>query len=177
MKEPLQLKNVVSMQQQNLRNSISLMETGEALVCTFKSPKALFFGYIPRQMCVIWKYPDIDQLYVQKNGYTFFTWSHSCEALVLTGLVTHVYEVYDFDVEITFNIFNPIKFITLTSVELFNEKIEMFLAEMFNNWRSPELFTTPEFYKYMADKFTEANTIFQPLGVAINAIDPPGFNE
>ena len=85
--------------------------------------------------------------------------------------------MYDFDVEITFNIFNPIKFITLTSVELFNEKIEMFLAEMFNNWRSPELFTTPEFYKYMADKFTEANTIFQPLGVAINAIDPPGFNE
>ena len=171
--EPVKLKNIATAIQKNLRSSIRFLEEGEALTCTFKSPEALFFGYIPRNLCVVWKYPNIDQLHVQKSGYTFFTWSHSCVALVNIGLVTHSYNVYNINVEVTFSIFDPIKFITLTTVELFDEKIEMFLADTLKPWENSRIVKTPEYYRYTSDKFMEANNIFQPLGVAINDIGIP----
>ena len=163
------------MKQNNLRSSISLMKTGEALTCSFVNPKALFFGYIPRQMAVIWKYPNQEELHVQRSGYTYFTWSHSCETLVNIGLVSHLYIIGHIVVEVTFHIFDPIKFTTLTTVDLFNESLEMFLTDMFKGKENGP-FETPEFYKYLSEKFVEANKQFQPLGVGITAIDPPGFN-
>ena len=174
--EPISLSEVKSIKDVNLRTALKKMYSGEALVCSFTSPCALFFGYIPRQMSVVWKYPNEDKLYVQKNGYTYFTWSHSCEFFVVTGLVSHTYKIGSINVSITFHIFDPVKFTKLTTVELFNEKIEIFLGDMFKGKQEDE-FQKPSFYKYMAEKFTEANQIFQPLGVSINAIDPPGFNE
>ena len=173
--EPIYLKNVATMKDEKLYSAMLKYRDGEALTVSFIKPKALFIGVIPRQVAVIWKYNNSDELHVQKSGCTYFLWNHSIEYLVITGLVSHVYHVGELDISVTFHVFDPIKFVTHSNPDELDTKLEDFIIKMFSG-RENESFRSTEFYKYLSDKFMESNRIFQPLGVGITAIDPPGFN-
>lgn len=173
--EPIQLKDLAEMKVGTLRDARALISTGASLVYSFKYPSALFLGNIPRQAVVIWRYPNTETLFIQKAGWTYFTWSHSTELLILTGLVSHVYEFDKLRVRLTFYVFDPIKFASSIKASELNELFDKFLNQMFAN-KQNEDFETAENLHYISVKFMEANREFQKYGVAVTAIDPPGFN-
>lgn len=173
--EPLKLKNLCEMKVGTLRDASSLIKSGESLVYSFQYPQALYLGYIPKEAVVIWRYPKTENLYIQKCGWTYFTWSHATELVILTGLVSHVYEIGSLKVRLTFYIYDPMKFASSLRASELDEKFTEYLEAMFKD-KGNDDFSDLQNMHYISIKFMDMNRQFQKFGVAVTAIDPPGYN-
>lgn len=171
MLEPLVLEDICLSEETNLRVAMNKAKKGTALVYNFKYPNAFFFGWIPPNFTIVWRYPKEEELKLQTKGYTYFTWSHSCELLVNTGLVIYTFPYDNFKISVTFHIFDPLKFTSKLRPEELKERIQIFLDSMILNEDCANN-DEKDNIKLFSKMFFKANSAFQPIGVGITQILP-----
>ncbi|OHS94211.1 hypothetical protein TRFO_11286 [Tritrichomonas foetus] len=169
--EPIPLKHFIHQRVRNLREAVSKIYSGEALCYTFDDPNALFVGTIPYQAQAIWHLPQEVTLHISSGGCTFFLWSHQVENLVVTGLVSHRFQIHTLNIDLTFHIFDSIKFCTTLKVDELRDKMEEFLLNAFRDHQYDDL-KSHQFTMFNTEQFFKMNRLFQKYGVAVTQIVP-----
>lgn len=171
MPRPLLLKNFAATKVRNLREGINLLYKGEAIVFYFEWPMSFFIGYIPEFAKVVWRNYDSETLHWHGPGYTYFTWNHSCETLINTGLITYRFQLGQLDIDVTFYIFNPQKFVISIKIEDLYDIIMRHLYKCFND-QNNKILDTNQMYRHIAKHFFIINDDLSQYGIAVTLIDP-----
>ena len=109
--EPFRLHHFSSMRVSNLYEAISLLKTGNAISYHPRMKKTFFIGTLPNYIHIIWHQTNEIPLHVFEGGFTIFSWQHQIEAIVNTGLVVHRFEIFNFDIDLTFYVYDSILFL------------------------------------------------------------------
>jgi hypothetical protein len=169
--EPIHLQRFVHQRVPSLSAALKLLPTGSAMIYTFEKPKSLFVGTIPRQAAVLWRYNNAQELQVASSGCTFFTWSHTTELLVVTGLQYHEFNLSDIIVWLIFHVFDPIKFSSAFPIDQLHDQLDADVREMFREHEG-DAFESKEYKHYQAGCFFALNRKYQKYGFGITRIVP-----
>jgi hypothetical protein len=169
--EPIVLQKFVHQRVPSLSAAIKLLPTGSAMIYTFEKPKSFFVGTIPRQAAVLWRYNNAQELQIASSGCSFFTWSHTTELLVVTGLQMYQFPLSTVDVGLIFHVFDPIKFSSAILVDQLHDELEAEVREMFRDHEG-DAFDSKEYKHYQAECFFALNRKYQKYGFGITRIVP-----
>jgi hypothetical protein len=169
--EPITLQEFSHRRVSSLSAALKLLPTGSALLYTFEKPQSLFIGTIPRQAAVLWRYNNAQELQIASSGCTFFTWRHTTEILVVTGLQAYKFALSAIDVWLVFHVFDPIKFSSSIPIDQLRESLESEVRKMFHGHEG-DVFESKEYKHYQADCFFALNRKFQKNGFGITRIVP-----
>jgi hypothetical protein len=169
--EPIELRHFIHQKVRSLSAALKSAFSGAALLYTFEQARGLFIGSVPAQTSVLWHYGQQQQLHVTCCCCTFFTWQHTTEVLVLTGLMRYKFALSKTDVWITFHIFDPIRFCTAENVDVVHDLLERDIAREFVG-HEDDAFRSVNFLMWQADLFFRLNNKFQPYGMGITKIEP-----
>jgi hypothetical protein len=171
MMEPITLHKFIHQRVSSLSAALKLLPTGSAIIYTFERPKSLFIGTIPRQAAVLWRYGNAQELQIASSGCTFFTWRHTTELLVVTGLQAFSFPLSSIDVWLIFHVFDPIKFSSAIPVDELHDALEVDVREMFRG-REGDSFESKDHQCYQAERFFSLNRKYQKYGFGITRIVP-----
>ena len=168
--EPILLKNFEHKKVYNLREAVSMIFDGEALSYSFQRPSSLFLGMIPFQAQVLWRDQNEVTLHISSGSCTFFLYNHLVENLVVTGLVKYRFIVFALDVDVTFHVFDAMKFSSSIKVSEMHDLMLNELKVLLEPHKHDD-FKASEFISKKLRIYFKLNDKFQKYGIGITNLN------